>query len=115
MSSKENAFIKWVGGIAAALIIAGVLGLIGMSKSQVRMEVNLETQKQIYQQQLKSYQDLVRQQFMNQITVNSNFEKELNEMKEIHKDDIALIRGDIKDVKRNQDHIRQFIENIKKQ
>jgi len=75
----------------------------------------METQKEIYQQQLKSYQNLIRQQFVNQLTVNSNFEKELDELKSTHKSDIALIRGDIKDIKRNQDQIREFIESIKKQ
>ena len=113
MSTHENTFIKWVGGIAAALIISGVIGLIGMAKAQARMEVNMQTQKEINTEQLKAYQNLVRQQFINQENTNTNFEKELNSIRETHKNDVALIRDDINDIKHNQNQIRNILQGIK--
>lgn len=70
MSIEESNFIKWFAGIAASLIIASILGLVGMYHSQA---VNTER-------------------------IKTN-EANIKILREYHHDDILLIRDDLKEIK----------------
>ena len=85
MSTSENRFIRWFGTIATALIIASIIGIIGMYYTSGI----LATQKE----------------------VNG---KEIEEVREFHKDDVELIRQSMRDIRNDQKVIKSDIKDILK-
>jgi hypothetical protein len=86
MSRNESIFIKWFGGIASALIIASIIGLIGMYRTS----------------------GIVSER------VDAN-EKKIEEVKDYHNKDVGLIRDNMKEIKDNQKVIISDIKQILKQ
>ena len=86
MSQKESLFIKWFAGIAAALIIASVIGLMGMYRSS-----GIVSEK-----------------------VNAN-QQQIMEVRAYHDKDVGLIRDNIKEIKSDQKVIMNDIKQILKQ
>ncbi|PIQ26229.1 MAG: hypothetical protein COW63_17580 [Bacteroidetes bacterium CG18_big_fil_WC_8_21_14_2_50_41_14] len=86
MSNKESKFIQWFAGIAAALIIASVIGLVGMYRAS-----GIVSEK-----------------------VQAN-EKKINEVQAYHEKDVELIRSSIKEIKSDQKVIMSDIKQILKE
>ncbi|OFY51847.1 MAG: hypothetical protein A2W85_09320 [Bacteroidetes bacterium GWF2_41_31] len=86
MSKTESMFIKWFGGIAGTLIIASVIGLVGMYHTS-----GIVSEK-----------------------VKSN-EKKIVEVQTFHDKDVELIRSSIKEIKSDQKVIMTDIKQILKE
>ena len=86
MSKIESNFIKWFAGIAGALIIASIIGLVGMYHSS-----GIVTEK-----------------------VNSNGLK-IKDVIIYHEKDVDLIRRSINDIKKDQTIIKADIKQILKE
>jgi len=86
MSVVEKKFLSWFGGIAAALIIASVIGLFRMSENSA-----------VYREQIQ------------------NNQQELQYLKQYHKDDVALIRKTTDEIKEDQKEIKSDIKEILKE
>ena len=86
MSSNESNFIKWFSAIAAALIIASIIGLVGMYRA-----TGIVSEK-----------------------VNTN-ESKILEVKVYHEKDVDLIRSNVKEIKADQKLIMSDIKQILKQ
>ena len=86
MSTNEKIFLKWFGSIAAALIIASIIGLIGMYRTSgiVSEKVKANTSKII-------------------------------EVKAYHEKDVNLIRTSIKEIRSDQKVIMSDIKQILKE
>ncbi len=90
MSQVENRFIKWFASIAGALIIASILGLFGMYRSQIIME----------------------QKFKQQNETNLTLNNRITQTRRFHTEDVKLIRSDIKDIKQSQNETQKDIKTI---
>ena len=90
MSQIENKFIKWFASIAGALIIASILGLFGMYRSQIIME----------------------QKFKQQNETNIMLNNRITETRRFHTEDVMLIRTDIKEIKQSQIETQEDIKAI---
>ncbi len=86
MSNNESNFIKWFSAIATALIIASIIGLVGMYRAS-----GIVSEK-----------------------VNTN-ESKILEVKSYHEKDVDLIRSNIKEIKADQKLIMSDIKQILKQ
>ncbi|MFA5417830.1 MAG: hypothetical protein WC341_05170 [Bacteroidales bacterium] len=86
MSNTESKFIQWFSGIAAALIIASVIGLVGMYRAS-----GIVSEK-----------------------VQAN-EKKITEVRTYHEKDVELIRSSIKEIKSDQKVIMSDIKQILKE
>jgi len=86
MSRQESLFIKWFGGIASALIIASIIGLLGMYRAS-----GIVSQK-----------------------VKTNHEQ-IKNLKAYHNKDVGLIRDNIKEIKAGQKVIMNDVKQILKQ
>lgn len=86
MSNQESSFIKWFGSIAATLIIASIIGLIGMYHTS-----GIVAEK-----------------------VNAN-QKKIAEVQTFHDKDVNLIRASIKEIKSDQKVIMSDIKQILKE
>jgi hypothetical protein len=86
MSKQESIFLKWFGSIAAALIIASIIGLIGMYYTSGIVSEKVKT---------------------NQTNINN--------LKNYHQNDVSLIRSNIKEIKTDQKTIMTDIKEILKQ
>jgi len=86
MSKIESNFIKWFAGIAGALIIASIIGLVGMYHSS-----GIVTEK-----------------------VNSNGLK-IKDVIIYHEKDVDLIRRSMVDIKKDQTIIKADIKQILKE
>ena len=86
MSSNESRFIQWFSAIAAALIIASIIGLVGMYHAS-----GIVSEK-----------------------VRAN-EKKIIEVIDYHEKDVELIRSNIKEIKSDQKLIMSDIKQILKQ
>ena len=86
MSRHESLFIKWFGGIASALIIASIIGLVGMYRASA-----IVSQK-----------------------VKTNHEQ-IKNLKTYHDRDVGLIRDNIKEIKSGQNVIMTDVKQILKQ
>jgi len=86
MSKNESKFIQLFSAIATALIIASIIGLIGMYKASV-----------IVSEKVKSN------------------EKKITEVMEYHEKDVELVRNNIKEIKSDQKVIMTDIKEILKQ
>ena len=83
MSNQESTFIKWFGSIATTLIIASIIGLVGMYRTS-----GIVSEK-----------------------VLSN-EKKIVEVQSYHEKDVELIRSSIKEIKTDQKVIMTDIKQI---
>jgi len=83
MSNQESTFIKWFGSIATTLIIASIIGLVGMYRTS-----GIVSEK-----------------------VQSN-EKKIVEVQSYHEKDVELIRSSIKEIKTDQKVIMTDIKQI---
>ncbi|NHZ86278.1 MAG: hypothetical protein GWP19_10410 [Planctomycetia bacterium] len=90
MSQSENKFIKWFASIAGALIIASILGLFGMYRSQI----------------------IIEQKFDQQEETNTTLNNRINTTRVYHSKDVALIRDDIKEIKNSQAETQKDIKTI---
>lgn len=86
MSKNESKFIQLFSAIATALIIASIIGLIGMYRASV-----IVSEK-----------------------VNAN-EKKINAVLDYHDKDVELLRSSIKEIKSDQKIIMNDIKEILKQ
>lgn len=86
MSNTESKFVNWFASIAAALIVASIISIIGMYRTAA-----IVSQK-----------------------VDEN-EKKIIELKSYHEKDVGLIRSDIKEIKADQKVIMNDIKEILKQ
>ena len=86
MSSSESKFIQWFSAIAASLIIASIIGLVGMYHAS-----GIVSEK-----------------------VKAN-EKKITEVVDYHEKDVELIRSSIKEIKSDQKLIMSDIKQILKQ
>ncbi len=86
MSKQESSFIKWFGSIAAALIIASIVGLIGMYRTS-----GILSEK-----------------------VHGN-ETKIIEARKYHDKDVSLIRSNISNMRSNQHVIMNDVKEILKQ
>lgn len=86
MSKVETTFLKWFGSIAAGLIIASTIGLLGMYRAS-----GIISEK-----------------------VKAN-ESNIIEVKKYHEKDVLLIRISIKDIRADQKIIMSDIKEILKQ
>ena len=86
MSTIESKFIKWFAGIAGALIIASIIGLVGMYHSS-----GIVSEK-----------------------VSSNA-IDIKEVKAYHEKDVELIRRSMDDIKNDQTIIKADIKQILKE
>lgn len=86
MSRNESLFIKWFGGIASALIVTSIIGLVGMYRASG-----------IVSEKVKANQ------------------KQIMEMKAYHNRDVGLLRENIKEIKSDQMVIMNDIKEILKQ
>ncbi|MFA5419633.1 MAG: hypothetical protein WC341_14375 [Bacteroidales bacterium] len=86
MSNQESTFIKWFGSIATTLIVASIIGLIGMYHTS-----GIVSEK-----------------------VKSN-EKKIEEVQTFHDKDVELIRTSIKEIKTDQKVIMSDIKQILKE
>ena len=86
MSRQESLFIKWFGGIASALIIASIIGLIGMYRTSGVVSEKVKTNHE-----------------------------QIKELKAYHNRDVGLIRDNIKDIKSDQKVIMNDVKQILKQ
>lgn len=86
MSNSESRFIQWFAGIAAALIIASIIGLVGMYHAS-----GIVSEK-----------------------VQAN-EKKITEVQTFHEKDVELIRSSIKEIKSDQKVIMTDIKQILKE
>ena len=86
MSKQESLFLKIFGTIATALVIASIIGLIGMYyTSGIISEKTLQN------------------------------EKAINQLRQYHKEDVQLIRQNITDIKTVQTIIKNVIKQILKE
>ena len=86
MSKQESLFLKIFGTIATALVIASIIGLIGMYyTSGIISEKTLQN------------------------------EKAINQLRQYHKEDVQLIRQNITDIKTDQTIIKNDIKQILKE
>jgi len=83
MSIQETNFVKWIGGIAAALIITILIGSFNILSS---VDVLSEREK--------------------------TNRREIEELRQFHKEDVQLIRNDIHDIKADQAEIKNDIKKI---
>jgi hypothetical protein len=86
MSAIESKFIRWFAGIAGALIIASIIGLVGMYHAS-----GIVSEK-----------------------VNSNKLK-IKEVTVYHEKDVELIRRSMNDIKKDQIIIKNDIKQILKE
>ncbi|MFK5856095.1 MAG: hypothetical protein QM503_08200 [Bacteroidota bacterium] len=86
MSNSESKFVNWFASIAAALIVASIISLIGMYRTTA-----IVSQK-----------------------VDAN-EKGIIETKLYHEKDVQLIRNNIKEIKSDQKVIMSDIKQILKE
>jgi len=86
MSRNESLFIKWFGGIASALIVASIIGLVGMYRAS-----GIVSEK---------------------VKANQN---QIMDVKAYHNKDVNLIRENIKEIKSDQKVIMNDIKEILKQ
>ncbi len=86
MSRNESLFIKWFGSIASALIIASIIGLIGMYRASGIVSEKVKTN-----------------------------EKQITAVKAYHDKDVGLIRDNIKEIKSDQKVIMSDIKKILKE
>ncbi len=86
MSNNESKFIQWFSAIAAALIIASIIGLVGMYHAS-----GIVSEK-----------------------VKAN-EKKITEVMDYHEKDVELIRSSIREIKSDQKLIMLDIKQILKQ
>ncbi len=86
MSRNESLFIKWFGSIASALIIASIIGLIGMYRASGIVSEKVKTNV-----------------------------KQIIAVKAYHDKDVELVRENIKEIKSDQKIIMSDIKEILKQ
>ena len=86
MSNQESNFIKWFGSIATTLIIASIIGLVGMYHTSGIVSEKVETN-----------------------------EKKIVEVQTYHEKDVELIRTSIKEIKSDQKVIMTDIKQILKE
>ena len=86
MSKQESLFLKIFGTIATALVIASIIGLIGMYYTS-----GIISEKTIQN------------------------EKAINQLRQYHKEDVQLIRQNITDIKTDQTIIKNDIKQILKE
>jgi|GEM_PF-1693739 len=86
MSNTESKFVNWFASIAAALIVASIVSIIGMYRTAA-----IVSQK-----------------------VDEN-EKRIKEIRLYHDKDVELIRSNIKEIKADQKVIMNDIKEILKQ
>lgn len=86
MSNQQSLFLKIFGTIATALVIASIVGLIGMYyTSGIISEKTLQN------------------------------EKAINQLRQYHKEDVQLIRQNITEIKTDQTIIKNDIKQILKE
>ena len=86
MNSFESKFIRWFAGIAGALIVASIIGLVGMYHS-----AGIVSQK-----------------------VSTN-QSRIEDLRVYHDKDVELIRRSIDDIKHDQSIIKSDIKQILKE
>ena len=83
MSIQEQTFIRWFGGIAAALVISFTIGGVAMYRSVGTLQ-----------------------------NITKYNEREINELREFHKEDVKLIRDDILEIKEDSKEIKSDIKKL---
>ncbi len=86
MSNQESTFIKWFGSIATSLIIASIIGLVGMYHASGIVSEKVQTNQQ-----------------------------KIVELQSFHEKDVELIRTTIKEIKSDQKVIMTDIKQILKE
>ena len=94
MSIQETNFIKWFGGISATLILSFIIGGVAMFRAVGIIGNDVQ------------HNELQIQALTDDCT------DDINKLKTYHKDDVMLIREDIKDIKADQAEMKRDIKKI---
>ena len=86
MSKNETIFLRWFGSIAASLVIAAIIGIIGMYHASGIISVKVQTNQ-----------------------------TKISEVRTYHEKDVELIRTSIKEMKSDQKVIMTDIKQILKE
>ena len=87
MSIKEANFLKWFGGIAATLLVAAIIGLIGMYSNSNVHAADIKTNKK----------DILRIEQTHEVDKAEMNKEHREDMKEL-KDGQKTIQADIKEL-----------------
>lgn len=87
MSLKEASFLKWFGGIASMLLVAAIIGLIGMYSNSNVHAADIKTNK-------KDIQRIETTHELDKIEMNKEHRDDMQELKDGQK----TIQADIKEL-----------------